>query len=269
MGPPSDHDQPWKRALISAGSASRIAGRFIARKSAEAYQAVDPDVRRHIGQLPLMTYSLFLRRDLPVEAGVPDGHPPLVFVHGLGGGRGDFGPMAWYLRRMGRKRSYSVAFETGQGIPGRAEALAAFVREVLEVTGEPQVDMVAHSLGGVAARLAIQEHGLGRAVRTLITLGAPHNGTLYARLGNTSITRDLRPDSPLLRALAAKPLPRTLRAVSFWSRGDVVILPAESAALPGSIQIEAPNYTHYGYLVMPSSWKAVLEALSSTSGGDE
>ncbi len=253
---------PWKRAISATGRASLAAGRFIARKSAEAYQAVDPDVRRHLGQFPLMSYSLYKRKGVPVEAGVPDGHPPLVFVHGLGGGRGDFRPMAWYLRRMGRKRSYAIAFEAGQDIPGRATALAAFVKEIQEVTGEPQVDMVTHSLGGVVARLALVEHDLDHSVRTLITLGAPHQGTFSARLGNTAVTRELRPDSELIQTLAKKDLPSDLRVVSFWSRGDLVILPPESAALPGSRQVEVPRYTHYGYLIVPGSWKAVLEALN-------
>ncbi|MFH1532397.1 MAG: alpha/beta fold hydrolase [Pseudomonadota bacterium] len=170
--------------------------------------------------------------------------------------------MAWYLRRMGRKRSYAIAFEAGQDIPGRVAALAAFVGEIREVTGEPRVDIVAHSLGGVVARLAIAEHGLASAVRTLVTMGAPHLGTYSARLGDSEITRALRPDSELMRTLAKTSLPPGLRAVSFWSRGDLVILPPESAAMPGSRQIEAPHYTHYGYLIVPGSWKAVLEALN-------
>jgi triacylglycerol esterase/lipase EstA (alpha/beta hydrolase family) len=244
------------------GRAAVTAGRFVAQKSVEAYKAVDPDVHRHIAQLPLMTYSLYKRKGVPIEAGTPDGHPPLVFVHGLGGGRGDFRPMAWYLKRMGRKRSYAIAFETSQDIPGRAAALAEFIREILEVTGEAQVDLIAHSLGGVVARLAIAEQGIAPAVKTLITMGTPHGGTYSARLGNSPVTRELRPDSPLIRNLAEKPLPPGLHVVSFWSRGDLVILPPESAALAGSEQIEVHRYTHYGYLIVPASWKAVLRALT-------
>ena len=255
--------EPWRRALKATGRVGLAIGRFVARQSGDMYRAVDPDVQRHLGQLPLMGYSLFLRKNVPIEAGLSDGHPPLVFVHGLGGGRGDFLPMAWYLSRMGRKRSYSIAFKAGEDIPARAAALGAFVREIQEVTGEPRVDMVAHSLGGVVARLAIVEHDLGDVVRTLITLGTPHQGTYSARLGNTPVTRALRPDSELMRALAGKPLPQGLRVVTFWSRGDLVILPSESAALPGSRQVEVPNYTHYGYLIVPGSWKAVLESLAS------
>ncbi|MBM4370848.1 MAG: alpha/beta fold hydrolase [Deltaproteobacteria bacterium] len=261
---------PWRRALSAAGRASLAAGRGAARGVAAAYRSVDPDVRRHLAQLPLMSYSLFSRRGRPVTALEPDGHAPLVFVHGLGGGPGDFGPMAWYLRRRGgRRRTYSVAFKAGQGLDGRAASLAVFVREVLAATGEERVDLVAHSLGGLAARLAILEHDLGPSVRCLVTLGSPHGGTFYARLGNTALTRDLRPDGGRMRSLAAATLPDGLIAVSFWSRGDVVIIPPESAILPGSRAVETPNYTHYGYLIHPSSWKAVLEVLEGIPGPED
>jgi len=262
MGTDTETNERWKDALAAAGRAGLAAGRYVARQSAAAYRAVDPDVRRHLAQLPLMSYSLFSRKGVPVEAGVPDGHPPLVFVHGLGGGRSDFSPMAWYLRRMGRKRSYAIAFEAGQDIPARAAALAGFVREVLDATGEPQVDLVAHSLGGIVARLAILDHGLDHSVRTLITMGTPHQGTFSARLGDTPLTRALRPHSALMTTLADRPLPPGIRGVSFWSHGDLMILPPESAALPGTRQIEMPHYTHYGYLIHPSSWKTVLEAFN-------
>lgn len=250
------------RLLAATGRGLAATGRFIGTRAAAAYRGVDPDVRRHIAQLPLMSYSLFSRSAKPVEAGTPDGHPPLVFVHGLGGGRGDFAPMAWYLRFMGRQRSYSIRFEGAGDVVERGAELAAFIREVVAVTGESRVDIVAHSLGGVAARVAILEHKLGKKVRRLVTLGSPHGGTFAARLGNTPVTRDLRPDSDFMKRLARRSLPRSVEVSSCWSNADLVILPPESAALPGSRQIELTPLTHYGYLIHPRAWAAVHEALS-------
>jgi len=251
-----------KVAAVVAARGLAAAGRFVGEKVAAAYRGVDPDVHRHVAQLPLMSYSLFTRKARPVEAGEPDGHPPLVFVHGLGGGRGDFVPMAWYLRFMGRRRSYSIRFEGTGDVESRGGQVAAFIREVVAVTGEPRVDVVAHSLGGVAAQVAILDHDLGRRVRRLVTLGSPHGGTYAARLGNTPVTRDLRPDSALMERLRRTPLPRSVEAVSFWSGSDLVIMPPESAALPGSRQVEMTPFTHYGYLIHPRSWRAVFSALS-------
>ena len=262
MSERDDTPERLKRAAVATGRGLAAAGRFVGEKVTWAYQGVDPDVRRHIAQLPLMSYSLFMRKAQPVEPLPSDGHPPLVFVHGLGGGRGDFGPMAWYLRRMGRKRSYSIKFEGARDIEAQGAALGEFIREVAEVNHEPRVDVVAHSMGGVAARVAIQDHDADGIVRRLITLGSPHGGTYAARLGNTPVTRDLRPDSELMERLRRVPLPPSVKATSFWSSSDMVIMPPESAALHGSKQIEMTPFTHYGYLIQPKSWKAVLVALS-------
>ena len=43
--------------------------------------------------------------------------------------------------------------------------------------------LVAHSIGGIIARWAIQEEGAGRFIRGLITIGTPHRGTPAAVAG--------------------------------------------------------------------------------------
>jgi pimeloyl-ACP methyl ester carboxylesterase len=230
---------------------------------AAAWKAIDPDVRRHLLQVPLLLYSPLGSRARPVVAGVPDGHPPLVLVHGLGGTRGDLLPLALYLALHGRKRSYRVGFSFKHDLPEQAAALAAFVRQVLEVTGEPRVDMVTHSLGGLVARLALADPELAGRVGTLVTLGAPHGGTYTARYADTQNTRVLRPDSEFIQALARAGLPAGVRVVACWSRADVFVLPPESAVPAGAEAVELSPATHYGYLLSPRSWEAVRNALAS------
>ncbi len=247
--------------LGSAGKAAVKAGGVIGRKVAEGYGAIDPDVMRHLLQVPLLSYSLFVSRPETIEAGEPDGHPPLIFVHGLGGRGGEFLLLSRFLWVMGRKRSYAIRFDDGQTVVEKAAALARFVRGVKKATGEPEVDIVAHSLGGVVARLAIRNHRLGTSVQTLITLGSPHKGTYPARFGNTPDLLDLRPDSELMIQLNSRPWPRNVRGVTFWSRNDLLVLPPESAAMEGTEQVDATPFTHYSYLLDPRSWTAVAQAL--------
>ncbi len=259
---PEDSSERVTRALAASGRGLAAAGRFIGARTAAAYRGIDPDVRRHLAQLPLMSYSLLSRKAKPVEEQSPDGYPPLIFVHGLGGGRGDFAPMAWYLRFVGRHRSYAIRFVQAGDVPARAVELVAFVDEVMAVTKEPQVDIVAHSLGGLVARVAILDHGLAGKVRRLVTLGSPHGGTYAARLGSTPVTHDLRPDSQFMQQLADRPLPPSVDATSCWSRSDLVIMPPESAALPGTRKIELSPLTHYGYLIHPRAWAVVSQVMS-------
>lgn len=259
-GPSTGGEQVLK-ALKVVGAAAVKGGKFVGRKAAEGWAAIDPDVKRHAAQLPLLSYSLFVSREEQIDPGEDDGQPPLIFVHGLGGNRGNFLLMAWYLRLHGRKRSYKIHFDGGQSMDDMARALARFIRAVKRATGARQVELVAHSMGGLVARLAVAEHRVAPSVRTLITMGTPHKGTYPARYANTINLRDLRPDSPLMRRLAKKPMPAGVRGVTFWSRGDLFVLPAESAALEGTQTVEMTPFTHYSYLIDPRSWAAVAEAL--------
>jgi triacylglycerol esterase/lipase EstA (alpha/beta hydrolase family) len=247
---------------------ARVAGRsigaaalWVSDQAVKAYQTMDPDVPRHLGQLPLLAYTYLSPRRAPVAAVPDDGHPPIILVHGLGAARGCFLPMASYLWLRGRKRTYSIDFGKATTLRQMARRLTTYVRTVQRKTGARRVELVAHSLGGLVARLAIAECGLGDAVSILVTLGSPHLGTHAARFAGTTLTRALRPDSDFLRSLAAYPTPPGVRCVSLWSKNDVLIVPAESAVLAGSEAYEVTPFTHYSYLVSPRAWAAVLDVL--------
>ena len=256
-----------KQVLQVTGHALARAGVFVGSKVAQAVKAVDPDVYRHAVQVPLLSYSLLVSRHETIEAGKDDGHPPLIFVHGLGGNRGNFLLMAGYFRLMGRRRSYKIHFDPGQSMADMAAALADFITQVLAVTGAPQVEMVAHSLGGIVARMAITDHGLGGdTVKTLVTLGSPHRGTYAARFANTETTRLLRPDSDFMKTLADTPLPAGVRTVCLFSHNDLLVIPGPMACLPGSREVDVTPFTHYSYLLDPKSWSVVWQELGGASG---
>src|SRR5262249_46466041 len=65
----------------------------------------------------------------------------------------------------------------------RAQQLAKSVEDVLHRTGARQVDIIAHSMGGLDARKMIVDEGMAAKVRVLTTIGTPHHGTSSADLG--------------------------------------------------------------------------------------
>jgi len=251
----------FKEYLKSIGRAAIKGGKLAGSKVADGYGKIDPDVMRHLAQVPLLSYSLLVSGQEEIAPGKPDGFAPIVFVHGLGGNRGNFLLMAWYLRLHGRKRSYRIHFKGGQSLHEMANTLARFVRSVKKATGEKQVEIVAHSLGGIVARLAITEHRIARSVKTLITLGTPHHGTYPARYASTNATLDMRPDSELIKALNEKTMPSSVRVVTFFSRNDLFVLPWNSAVVEGAEQVDMTPFTHYSYLIDPGSWAAVAASL--------
>ena len=253
-----------KNALKITVSAVVVGGKFLAWQVKDLYGKFDPDVARHLLQLPLLSYSLLASKTQKIEPLEPDGYFPLVFVHGLGGNRGNFLPMSWYMWLMDRKRSYRVQFDPHHSMEQMAEALAGFIRELKKVTGEKKVEIVAHSMGGLIARMAITEHRLGNSVNTLVTLGTPHQGTYSARYAGTKLTKGLRPDSELIKKINRRKLPPGIRVVTFWSKNDLMILPPESATLEGAEQVDVSPFTHLSYLIDPKSWSSVHRTLEKS-----
>ncbi len=251
--------------LRSVGSVIAGAAKGAAQGASAAWHAVDPDLRRPLGELPLLGLTMLQSRRPPPVRLPDDGHRPLVFVHGLGGHRGNFLPMRLFFRLQGRTRTYSVGFEPHAGLDQLAAQLGAYLDEVARVNGlgeSGQVDLVAHSMGGIVARLALEDLSVRSRVRTLLTLGTPHAGTHAARYAATAFTLALRPGSEVLERLAQQaPWTAPPRLVCFWSRSDVLLLPPETACVQGAECVELAGLTHYGYLLQPACFRRAFEAL--------
>lgn len=265
-------DTGWARTgrgFAAVGRALGDAGMWVGRAASSAYLAIDPDVRRHVGQLPLMGLTLLSPRAARVEAQPTDGHRPIVFAHGLVGHPGNFLPMRKFMALHGRKRTYAFALDAGSNMEENAERFRHYIDEVIRVNDLPantKIDCVAHSMGGLVVRLALENETSVR-IATLVTLGSPHQGTYAARYGASRNVVDLRPDSAVMRRLAAQlpwaGPPSRPRLVALWSPADVLLLPAEAARAEGAETIEMRGFTHYSYLLHPRGWSQVLRVLST------
>ena len=237
--------------------------------AATGYQAIDPDVRRHFGGLPLMALTaLSLNGDSTPRALADDRHRPLVYVHGLAGAGSNFIALRTALALRGRRRTYAIKFQRTQSLETLAGDLALYLRQVIGVNqlgDSAQLDVVAHSMGGVVARLALEDPALRGRIATLITLGSPHSGTYLARFANTTVTRSLRPDSEQIarldRQLPWPGLPDMPRLVALWSDADMMRLPHDAARVDGAENVLMSGFTHYDYLIRPEGWRMVAKAL--------
>jgi len=104
---------------------------------------------------------------------------PVVFVHGLLGGRANFRTLREHLTARGfhdfTTFSYAPRIDYQRLAPRLGEHIDAVTRE----TGAERVDVVGHSLGGLVARQLIEMSGV-RNVRRLVTLAAPYFGERFA-----------------------------------------------------------------------------------------
>jgi triacylglycerol esterase/lipase EstA (alpha/beta hydrolase family) len=153
---------------------------------------------------------------------------PIILLHGFGMNRTQWIWMARRLRARGHGPIYGMNYFSLQPVARSAHLLSRFVDEVLEREHCAQVDLVAHSLGGVVARYFAERLSDGRKIGRLITIATPHAGTRMGRFGlGIPAARDLLDGSALLGELG----PVRATYTSIWSRADAVVQPPESASI--------------------------------------
>lgn len=122
----------------------------------------------------------------------------------------------------------------GSNIEHAAE-IAAAVEELRRNTEATRVDVVAHSMGGLALRYYLHFHAAGSNVRRVVFTGTPHRGTWIAYLGWGKGAREMRPGNPLLAKLSGLPsVPAGISALCIHTPLETRVLPQSSALLPDS-----------------------------------
>ncbi|MFB6842388.1 esterase/lipase family protein [Streptomyces sp. NPDC056361] len=197
------------------------------------------------------------------------GRRPVVLLHGFVDNRSVFVLLRRALTRHGRDCVESLNYSPLTcDLRAAAGELGRRVEEITARTGQPQVDIVGHSLGGLVARYYVQRLGGDARVRTLVTLGTPHAGTTVAPLADAHpLVRQMRPGSEVLRELAGPAPGCTTRFVSFWSDLDQVMVPVETARLdhPDLLvhNVRVSGIGHLALPVHPTVAAGVLEALDA------
>ncbi|MBB5954956.1 putative alpha/beta hydrolase family esterase [Saccharothrix tamanrassetensis] len=213
------------------------------------------------------------RRGLVVSAMDAAG-TPIVLVHGIGDNRSAFAVLSGALRRRGfgvvHAVNYSVLTALTGDVRRSAALLGEHVERICEQTGSERVHVVGHSLGGLIARYYVQRLQGDARVRTLVTLGTPHGGTLAAYLFPTSLTRQLRPGSELLSELAEPCRPCRTRFVAVWSEMDQVVIPQRHARLEHpSLVVEEHQIRDSGHLSLSVDTRALHVVVTAITRMDD
>ena len=181
----------------------------------------------------------------------------VVLVHGYLANRSCFLPLRTYLRARGVRQMLAYEYSGAAGIEQAALGLRDYLQS--NVRGG-RVDLVCHSLGGLVARVYLQELGGARRVDRCITLGTPHRGTYNAYWVASRIGRELRPDSALLaRLVASRKGAEGVRFTSIAGEADNIVLPRVFAADEECVRVRGLG--HIGLLFSPSAFQAVAERL--------
>ncbi len=182
----------------------------------------------------------------------------VVLVHGYLANRSTLFPAAAYLRFRGFKQILSFNYSSSDGVEQAALALREYLRR--SVRGG-RIDLVCHSLGGLVARVYIQDLGGARRVDRCITLGTPHRGTYNSYWLNSRVGRELRPDSPLLSRLhESRERAAGVRFLSLVAGSDNLVVPRVFASHEREFHI--PDLGHVSMLFSPRVLRIVADQLT-------
>jgi len=189
------------------------------------------------------------------------------------------------------------ARETQADLQVAGRRLADLLEEVARSAPGTAIDVIAHSQGGVVARLALIElerrHGVEwlEQVGMLATLGSPHGGADLATAvhawtstesggealdafsaatdqeldDDATAIAQLAETSDLVGELGDHPVPESIHAVSIAARGDVVV-PVPRSRAPGMEEVVIPLIGSGAHSDLPSSAEATRELVLARAG---
>lgn len=166
----------------------------------------------------------------------------VLLLHGFSCNRGLWNGWMPELRRLSIPHIALTLEPIHGSIDNYAEAIERAVAQLEAATGAPPL-LLAHSMGGLAARAWWSRHGREGRVAGLVTLGTPHAGTVMAYAAPMLNARQMRRRSAWLQALNSDQdsLPPTH---CFYSDCDQIVCPAETATLPGARNVHLPGRGH-------------------------
>lgn len=164
---------------------------------------------------------------------------PVVFVHGF--------LDAWYMPWWRKLREHAeracllpdhIHFVDKGSVPGTTvnspEKYAELVRAKVEEAydrHDSRVNVIGHSMGGIDARIYVEEKGGNELVNALVTLGTPHQGTLTSWLASfTPGGRALRMSSDLIKRRPTSVVD-DVEYLSVWSPADGLVKPTKNARM--------------------------------------
>lgn len=216
----------------------------------------------------------------PIAAGVPeplrrgytmgvahrgDAEPPVLLVPGFFGPRLMMLPLAAFLRLHGRRVRIVRVFPAFGGVVAIAERIAEAIAALRAETGADQVDVVTHSMGGLAGRYYMIRLGGRPFVRRFVTVATPHKGTAWASVPLNRSMEDMRPGNPFLEELAACDTIEGVRCTNIRAGWDQIVWPrAHGVWGDHADEHELPFAEHWAILADPRLLALVLTTLEAS-----
>jgi pimeloyl-ACP methyl ester carboxylesterase len=174
-------------------------------------------------------------------------------------------PLEIFLRLHGRRVKLLRTFPALGGVVDHAQRIERAIAELKAETGASRVDIVTHSMGGLAGRYYLLKMEGRPHVRRFIAVATPHRGTNWAFLNLTQSIRDMKPGNPLLEELAGAEKIRGVRCINIRAGWDQIVWPREHGlwGAEHADEHELPWAEHWAVQTDPRLLALVLTSLEA------
>jgi triacylglycerol lipase len=187
--------------------------------------------------------SLVLAAELLVLAAGPVGTAtdPILLIHGFGSSARIFSDLQPWLQLEGRT---VVALD----LPGQDNMVnAAYIKDEIAAFGWTRVDLVMHSMGGLAGRYLVKELGGAAFVQAYVSLGTPQYGLEAACHLEELTGGQMCPSGSFLSNLnRGDDTPNGPAWSTIYSRDDPIVPSASSRLDGGACRFEVIGLSHNG-----------------------
>ncbi|NNK63265.1 MAG: hypothetical protein HKO98_08615 [Gemmatimonadetes bacterium] len=190
---------------------------------------------------------------LRAQVRAPEAPTPVLLVPGWSEGASSLEVLRSRLLEAGWRESGVAVVDFRDPVGSNREharEIALAAAALREASGSPTIDVVAHSMGGLAVRYYLRNRGTSTGdVRRVVFLATPHFGTYSSLVAWGEGAREMLPGSDFLMTLmAGRPVPHGVDALTIRTPLDLHILPLESAQIPGVPDMIVCCPTHTGLL---------------------
>ena len=185
---------------------------------------------------------------------------PVVLVAGIYASGKSLRPLKKFLEQKGWPVSLAPAEKNYAAVPILAQKLE---ERILAIPAK-KVQIVAHSLGGITALVALKTPKVFAKVAQVITLGSPLQGCALGKFAFWELKKNrdfVAPNSKKIQALTANSkINRKFR--SLRAHFDPIVFPPEVSILPGAQENRGlPVVGHIALILSLTAWRSVVKRL--------